>query len=191
METGIEKRKQFNLSEIYDNETVIEIAKTEQLNSILCSKPNDAWVKTNKYANNSKYLPIDKVEFLLRKIFKHFKIEITGQGVAFNGVWVTVRVHYVDPISQEWCYHDGIGAQELQVKQGSSPAQLESINKGALSMAFPIAKSFAVKDACDHFGDIFGANLNRKDTLDFYVDQKIIDNAQKAQEEFQKIIDNK
>ena len=53
METGIEKRKQFNLSEIYDNETVIEIAKTEQLNSILCSKPNDAWVKTNKYANNS------------------------------------------------------------------------------------------------------------------------------------------
>ena len=58
-------------------------------------------------------------------------------------------------------------------------------------MAFPIAKSFAVKDACDHFGDIFGANLNRKDTLDFYVDQKIIDNAQKAQEEFSKIIDNK
>ncbi len=68
METGIEKRKQFNLSEIYDNETVIEIAKTEQLNSILCSKPNDAWVKTNKYANNSKYLPIDKVEFLIHKL---------------------------------------------------------------------------------------------------------------------------
>lgn len=191
METGIEKRKQFNLSEIYDNETVIEIAKTEQLNSILCSKPNNEWVKTNKYANNSKYLPIDKVEFLLRKIFKHFKIEITGQGIAFNGVWVTVRVHYVDPISKEWRYHDGIGAQELQVKQSSSPAQLENINKGALSMAFPIAKSFAVKDACDHFGDIFGANLNRKDTLDFYIDQKIIDNAEKAQEEFSKIIDKK
>jgi len=184
----VEVKKPFSLSEIYDNETVIEIAKIEQLNSILCSKPNEGWVKTNKYANNSRYLPIDKVEFLLRKIFKQFKIEITGQGVAFNGVWVSVRVHYVDPISKEWRYHDGIGAEALQVKQGSSPAQLENINKGALSIAFPIAKSYAVKDACDHLGDIFGANLNRKDSIDFYVDNKIIENAEKAKEIFSKII---
>jgi len=190
MTTDLEVKKPFTLSEIYDNETVIEIAKIEQLNSILCTKPNEQWVQTNKYANNSKYLPIDKVEFLLRKIFKQFKIEITGNGVAFNGVWVSVRVHYVDPISKEWRYHDGIGAQELQVKQGSSPAQLENINKGALSMAFPIAKSYAVKDACDHLGDIFGANLNRKNTVDFYVDKNIIDNAEKAKEIFSKIIDN-
>ena len=32
-------------------------------------------------------------------------------------------------------------------------------------MALGIAKSVAVKDACDHIGNIFGANLNRKDSL--------------------------
>lgn len=206
METGIEKRKQFNLSEIYDNEDVIEIAKIEQLNSILCSPPNEKWVKVHPYISNYRYLPIDKVEFLLRKIFKRYKIEITNQGQSFNGVWMTVRVHYLDPITKEWLFHDGIGAEELQLRAKTKdeknmeiqsgqkfrvPFCTENINQGAIKMAYPLAKTTAVKDACDHLGDIFGANLNRKDTIDFYVDQKIIDNAQRAQEEFSKIIDNK
>jgi len=48
-------------------------------------------------------------------------------------------------------YHDGIGSIHLQVKKGSSPADLANINNGALSMAFGTAKSIAIKDACDHF----------------------------------------
>lgn len=163
------------LAEIYSKEQ-LEIAwNNELLNAILNSPPNSAWIKENKYASNSKYLPIDKVEYLLRKIFKEFRIEITGQGVAFNGVWVTVRVHYLHPVSNVWQYHDGIGAEAMQVKSGSSASQLENINKGALSMAFPTAKSYALKDACDHFGDLFGANLNRKDTVAFKIDNNISD----------------
>lgn len=38
-------------------------------------------------------------------------------------------------------------------------------------MAFPNAKSLAIKDACDHFGRLFGADLNRKD----YVEYETID----------------
>ena len=34
-------------------------------------------------------------------------------------------------------------------------------------MAFPMAKTIAIKDACDHFGKLFGADLNRKDTIAF------------------------
>lgn len=117
------------------------------------------------------YLPIDKVEHLLRKIFKRHRIEILREGQYFNGVSVTVRVNYWNPIFNEWDFHDGIGAIHLQVKSGSSPANLNDINNGALSMAFPLAKSLAVKDACDHFGDIFGANLNRNDTLTASMDK--------------------
>lgn len=205
MTTDLEVKKPFSLSEIYDNETVIEIAKIEQLNSILCSKPNMNWVKTHPYISNYKYLPIDKVEFLLRKIFKRYKIEITGNGQAFNGVWMTVRVHYVDPITKEWMFYDGVGAEELQLRAKTKdekdmeiasgqkfrvPFSTENINTGAIKMAYPLAKTTAVKDACDHFGDIFGANLNRKDTVDFYIDKNIIDNAEKAKEIFSKIIDN-
>src|SRR5690606_10187138 len=159
----IKKSKAPTIQELYDN-TDLAI-KHDELNVLLSQNPPAQWIKTNKYANNSKYLPIDKVEWLLRRIFKEFRIEITGQGVAFNGVWVTVRVHYKHPVTGEWEYHDGIGAQELQVKSGSSAADLANINRNAISMAFPIAKSYAVKDACDHFGSAFGANLNRTEVM--------------------------
>ena len=67
-------------------------------------------------------------------------------------------------------FHDGIGAMQIQTKKGASPADLSNINNGALSMAYPAAKTVAIKDACDHFGNLFGADLNRKDTINYSVD---------------------
>lgn len=152
------------------------LPKTEGLNAILNVEPPQSWVKTHPYAKDHKYIPIDKVEYLLRKIFKQYRIEITGNGTAFNGVWVTVRVWYLNPATNDLDYHDGIGAAQLQTKQGSSPADLQNINNGALAMAFPIAKTLAVKDACHHFGKIFGADLDRKYSLPFTADQEILSN---------------
>lgn len=167
----ISEKKMPTIQELYEN-TDLAI-KHDDFNVLMNQEPPASWVKVNKYAGNSHYLPIEKVEWLLRRIFKQFRIEITGQGTAFNGVWVTVRVHYVHPVTNEWEFHDGIGAEALQVKSGSSPADLANINKGALAMAFPLAKSQAVKDACDHFGKAFGADLNRKDVLAYGQDEKL------------------
>lgn len=171
-------------------------AKTDQLNLLLSQSPPDKWVKDHPFIKQEvedgqggkrrvpyKYLPIDKTEHLLRKIFKSFRIEITGQGVAFNGVWVTVRIHFLNPITGEWQFHDGIGAEQLQTKSGSSPAELANINNGAISMAFPKAKTLAVKDACDHFGSLFGANLNRRDVVAFTPDKPAPDTTMKKDEE--------
>lgn len=161
-----------SLAELY--EVNLEVAfKGEKLNLLLNTPPRQEWIKVHPYISNYKYLPIDKVEFLLRKIFQRYRIEITDVGTAFNGVYVTVRVHYLNPVTGEWDYHDGIGAAQLQTAKGTSPADLANINNGALAMAFPIAKTVAVKDACDHFGKLFGADLNRKDTLPFSPDDKI------------------
>jgi hypothetical protein len=157
--------KKPNLIDIYQSDALVEIKRQEDLNIYLDTDVPQAWVKVNKFANNSKYLPIDKVEWLLRKIFKAFRIEITGQGVAFNGVWVSVRLHYLHPVTGKWEFHDGIGASEMQTAKGTSPADLVNINKNALSMAFPVAKSYAIKDASHHFGNVFGANLNRMDIV--------------------------
>ncbi len=63
---------------------------------------------------------------------------------------------------------------KAKIVEGTSPADLANINNGAISMAFPIAKTVAIKDACDHFGAIFGCNLNRKDVIPFQPDQEII-----------------
>lgn len=146
--------------------------RDEHLNALLNKEPKKEWIKEHPFVKGHRYIPIDKVEFMLRKIFKQVQIQITGQGTAFNGVWVTVRVNYLHPNTGEMSYHDGIGACQLQTKQGSSPADLANINNGALSMAFPIAKTLAIKDACDHFGKLFGSDLNRKDTIPYNEDIK-------------------
>lgn len=157
------------------NDNLEEAYKNEQLNLLLNQQPPANWVKKHPYIKDYNYLPIDKIEYLLRRVFKQYKIEVLREGTSFNGVYVVVRVHYLNPITNEMCYHDGIGAQQLQTKQGASAADLANINNGALSMAFPIAKTIAIKDACDHFGNLFGANLNRKDTVAYTPDKSVID----------------
>lgn len=154
------------IKDLIDNVDVYD--KQDKFQYLMNQDPPPKWIKTHPYIKNHKYLPIDKVEYLLRSIFKNdWYIEIIGEGVAFNGVYVKARVHYRDLITGIWKFNDGIGACELQTKKGSSPAEMQNINNGAVSMAFPIAKTLAVKDACDHFGNVFGANLNRKDIIPY------------------------
>ena len=169
------------LQELFDDSLEVA-AKSEGLNAILNALPPAAWVKTHPFIADYKYLPIDKVEYLLRKIFKTYRIEVLREGTAFNGVFVVVRVHYFNPATNQMDWHDGIGAAQLQTKKGTSPSDLININNGAISMAFPIAKTVAIKDACDHFGNIFGANLNRKDTVPFQHDTVIIDRVEKRKQ---------
>ena len=161
--------------------------KGDQLNQFLNHPPKKEWIREHPYIKGHLYIPIGVIEMLLKMIFKQHRIEITGQGTSFNGVWVTVRVHFVNPVTDEWDFHDGIGAIQLQTKKGSTPADLANINNGALSMAYPHAKTLAIKDATDHFGKLFGADLNRKDTLSFMPDEKL---KSKEEERIDRMIDN-
>jgi hypothetical protein len=160
------------LSELFEG--VENVEKMEGLTAILNVEPPTKWVKEHPYIRGHKYLPIDKVEYLLRKIFKKYTIQITGQGTAFNGVWVTVRVSYLNPITGQMDFQEGIGASQLQTAKGTSPADLANINNGALSMAFPLAKTLAIKDACQLIGNVFGGNLDRKETVEWRPDEAII-----------------
>lgn len=179
-----------NLPKLKDLTTDVKTAyKTDELNLLLNQEPHKKWIKEHPYANGHLYIPIDKVEHMLKKIFKQYRIEITGQGTSFNGVWVTVRVHFLHPVSNEWLFHDGIGAIQLQTKKGSTPADLANINNGALSMAYPHAKTLAIKDACDHFGKLFGSDLNRKDTLSYTVDEEMKDTPKPSDKDWERIKD--
>lgn len=153
----------------------VSTQKNDALVILMNQPPKETWVKTHPFIKNYKYLPIERIEFLLKTIFKNYRIEVTGQGTAFNGVWVTVRVHYLHPVTGTWEFHDGIGASQLQTAKGTSPADLANINNGALSMAFPMAKTVAIKDACDHFGRLFGSDLNRKDLISYEMDLSLIE----------------
>ena len=161
-----QKKQLPTLAELFEG-NLEKLFKNEQLNQLVNAQPQPKWIKENKFAGNSKYIPVSIIETLLLRIFTKYRVEILNQGTAFNSVYVTVRLHYLCPVTNEWNFHDGIGAVQLQTKQGSSPAQLENINNNAVMMAFPMAKSYALKDAAEHIGVLFGRDLNRKDVLDY------------------------
>jgi len=157
------EKKLISLEDIHKN---VEIyVEQDKVNYLLNQPPPASWVKEHPIVKGHKYIPIDKVEYLLRNVIREYKIEILREAVFFNGVSVTVRVHFKDLVTGQWSFHDGIAGQELQTAKGKSAADLNNIKSGAIAMALPIAKSNAIKDACDHFGNLFGANLNRKDVL--------------------------
>lgn len=144
--------------------------KNDQLKSRLNQNPPKEWVLQNKYAQNADYLPIDKVELMMDAIFQEWQVEVKEVAQLFNSVRVTVRVHYTNPMNGKWYFHDGVGAKELQTKKdtGNLQPDFSNINKGAVEIAVPIAKTNAIKDACDHLGKLFGRDLNRKNTVEFH-----------------------
>lgn len=161
------------INDLYSDKVVAQ--KNDAFTVLMNQQPKPEWVKTHPFIAGYKYLPIERVEFLLKQIFKQYRIEVLREGTSFNGVYVVVRVHYLHPITGTWEFHDGIGACQLQTKKGTSPADLGNINNGAISMAFPIAKTVAIKDACDAFGKLFGSDLNRKDVISYELDLTLIE----------------
>lgn len=149
--------------------------KNDQFKTLLNQPPHASWLKKHPMAKKkvngqfvaAEYLPIDKYEFLLDVIFQDWKIEILNVSLLLNSVCVTVRVHYRNPTTGEWSYHDGIGAKSVQVDQGAAPANLGAIKDAAIQMAAPSAKSYAIKDACEHLGALFGRNINREGAIMF------------------------
>jgi hypothetical protein len=175
MKTEIAKQTKATITSLF-KQLDLDVVPLEQLNVILSTPPPATWVKVHPFIKNYNYLPIDKVEYLLRRCFKKYQIEVIKTAQLFNAIEVTVRVHYLNPATNEMMFHDGVGAQELQTTKGSGNLNMDmsNVNKGAVMMALPIAKSIAIKDACDHFGDLFGANLNRKDIVQFTGDTELL-----------------
>lgn len=150
--------------------------KNDKLNLLLNQPPHVDWQKkhpTAKVKNDkgeevaSRYIPIDKIEFLLTYIFQEWRVEVLREGVMFNSVYVTIRLHYKNPVTGEWQYHDGVGAKDLQLDKGAKASDLTQIKPAAVMMALPSAKSYAIKDAAEHLGSLFGRDLNRRDTIQF------------------------
>ena len=160
-------KEKHSLPKIQDLETnPVEAFKYDQLKAITNHPPNQKWIKIHPMAK-TPYLPIDKVEFLLDRIFQQWRVEIKNVQQLFNSVSCTIRLHYKDPVTQEWNYHDGIGAVGIQTNKGASASDMTAVKQDAVMKAAPAAKSYAIKDAAEHLGALFGRDLNRKETLPF------------------------
>jgi hypothetical protein len=153
------------LSELYTDKELTN--KQNKLNTLLNAQPKPEWVKTHHIVKNLKYLPIERMEYLLTVIFTKWRVEIKEVKILANSIVVNVRVYVKDPITGEWDYQDGVGATPIQVEKGSKPTNFEAIKSSAIQLGCPSAESYAIKDACEKFGKIFGKDLNRRDNISY------------------------
>lgn len=132
---------------------------------LLNQEPPKEWVKTNDLANGSKYIPIDKVEYLLTRLFVKWRVQVLDYKVIANSVAVHVRLFYTSPITGEELHQDGLGAAPMQTNKGANATDFTQIKNSAVQMSLPAAETYAIKDAAEKIGRIFGKDLNRKDLM--------------------------
>ena len=150
-----------------DIDNIEELVINDQFLQVVNVNPPKQFIKNHPMASGVKYIPIDKIEMMMTKIFQSWYVEILREGQILNSVFVTVRVHYKHPITKEWLHQDGTGAVPIQVDKGQNASNLSAIKSNAITLGLPSAKSYAIKDACEHIGKLFGRDLNRKDTMAF------------------------
>ena len=95
MSTEIAKKPP-TFTDLMSNEE--EAFKNDELNFLLNRAPHPTWIKKHPLAKMKDsegrevpldYLPIDKVEYLLTKIFKRWRVEVLEVQQLFNAVQVT------------------------------------------------------------------------------------------------------
>lgn len=144
-----------------------QAGKRDYLNKILNNPPKKEWVKEHPFAKGVKYIQIDKIEYLLRTIFQRTRTEVIDFKVIANAISVHVRLHYVDPVTNEWDFQDGLGAVAIQVEKGAAATDFSMVRSDAIMKNLPAAESYAVKDAAEKLGKLFGSDINRKDEITF------------------------
>lgn len=163
------------ISELYNSENQMVLSKQNDLNILLNQEPKSTWVKPHPIAKKKvdgkqvpvEYLPIGRVEWLLTNLFVKWRVELIREGLIANSAYCTIRLHYLDPVTNEWDYQDGIGACPLQTDADASATDWTRIKTDAVMKALPAAKSYAIKDAAEHLGKLFGKDLNRADEIGY------------------------
>lgn len=189
-------------------ELIIEKELTGQLNEfnkLLNQPPPAKWLVPHPLATKEiingqgqkekvpiDYLPIARVEYLLTRIYTTWKPEIREVKLIANSVQVTVRLHVLNPVTSEWEWSDGVGAVPLQTDKGAGATEFDKIKANAVQIGAPAAKSYAIKDAAECFGKIFGKDLNRNYEMDYQPMQEAKSNALgKIPDELAAVIEDK
>ena len=160
----MEKRQLPTIKELQDGD-IMRKGEQTQLSVILNNEPPKAWVKIHPLFKNVKYLPIERVEYLLTRIFINWNVDIKSVQILANSITVTVRLYYQDVFSDKMLWQDGVGAAPLQTDKGAGAIDFNKIKNDAVMKAAPAAESYAIKDAAEKIGKLFGKDLNRADKI--------------------------
>jgi hypothetical protein len=165
------------LADLY-SDTELKVAQND-LNILLNAPPAPVWLKDHPFAKvvkiidskkvsvPAKYIPIERIEWLLTRIFIRWNSEIKTVQLIANSVVVTIRLYYQDVVSKEILWQDGVGAVPLQTDSGAGAIEFDKIKSSAVQMAAPSAETYAIKDAAEKIGKIFGKDINRSLQIDY------------------------
>lgn len=157
------------------------------LNVLLNANPPKAWVKEHPIAKGVKYIPIERIEFMLTRLFFLWRVDVKTIQLLANSVVVTVRLYYLDRFSDEYLWQDGIGAAPLQTDKGAGAIEFDKIKNDAVMKAAPAAESYAVKDAAEKIGKLFGKDLNRADQIMY---ESMVGTVQSKEKDHSKLFEN-
>lgn len=163
--TTVAKAKPNGLPEIHSDPE--RAAKQGRFLELINSDPKPEWVKDHPMKKGLKYLPIGRIEHLLKTIYQRYEVIVIDWKIVANAIAVQVRLRVQEPVSLEWQEMDGLGAWTIQLKSGASAYDITQINSNAIQMNLPAAESEAIKDAAQKLGKIFGGDLNRADHVGF------------------------
>lgn len=165
------------IAEIYAaSDNMPSLQKDSVIQVLLNNAPMPEWQKDHPTAKKEvlingqkvkvpiKFIPIERIEWLLTNIFIRWRVKVKKVQLIANSVTVTVRLYYYDHVMEKWEWQDGIGAQPLQTDQGAGATDFNKIKSNAVQIAAPAAESYAVKDAAEKIGKIFGKDMNRAES---------------------------
>jgi len=183
------------LADVYSGD-LAKVRKGNDLNILLNQDVKPDWVekhpiakqKVNGVVKPVEFISIARVEYLLTAIFIHWHVEIRETALIANSVVVTIRLHFHDPVTNNWRWQDGIGAAPIQTDKDAAATDFSRVKSDAVMKAAPAAKSFAIKDAAHHLGKLFGKDLNRRDHIDYDVLTKKFDPVTKLRKTLSKLI---
>lgn len=198
-EKAMVKAPKVSLAKIPTLESLIseseDSLKENALMVLLNQPPPEKWLKPHPIAKTKNdegkdvpavFLPINKVEYVLTRVYTKWWVEVKSVQVIANSVVVTVRLHVVNPLNGEYEWQDGVGAVAIQTNSGAGAMDWNQAKSSGVQMAAPAAETYAVKDAAEKFGKIFGRDLNRRDVLSY--DNLLKNNMTNAEKEHERIL---
>ncbi|MFL1896837.1 hypothetical protein ACJRPK_14110 [Aquimarina sp. 2-A2] len=148
------------------NETESTV-KMNNLMVLLNQNPPNEWLVSHPMINGYRYIPIERVEWLLSRIFKKWWVEILDSKIVANSAVVTVRLFVINPLDGTEWHNDGIGCAPIQTDKGAGATDFNKVKSDGVTKAMPSAETYAIKDAADKFGKIFGKDSGRKTNINY------------------------
>ena len=125
--------------------------------------PNEKEIQVNKFAKNSKYIPISFIEMKLDKMFFGMWQTVNFRhSVIVNEIIGDIDLMYKHPTTGEWLTRTGSAAVPIQMESGSKSFEVERKIHNTLVKDYPHLKAMCVLNAAKSLGKLFGRDLNRE-----------------------------